>query len=54
MSKLENGSGTHFGASQCISIDLDADAAAAARCVHTLINKSGSTITDMGQAHLVN
>ena len=35
---LENGSGTHFGASQCISMDLAAasHAAAAARCVYTL------------------
>ena len=32
---LENGSGTDFGASQCIPMDLDAAAAAAARCVYT-------------------
>ena len=45
---LQNGSGTHFGASQCISMGLaaaadtdaaaptDADADADARCVYTL------------------
>ena len=31
-----NGSGTDFGASQCFPMDLDAAAAAAARCVHSL------------------
>ena len=38
--KRQNLGMAHFGASQCISIDLDADATAAtdaaARCVHTL------------------
>ena len=37
---LQNGSGTHFGASQCISMDLAADAPAAAaadaRCGYSL------------------